>query len=165
MLQVGRSRIRFPMRSFHFLNLPNHSSLNMVSRFTQPLTEMSSRKSSWRVKHDQSVRLTTSPPSVSRFSIEGMIHDISQPYEPLRPVTGIASLYLITNLWVIYFLNLDQKDKLKRITFRFYLHFVKGQWNCWADNVRQREHKCCPWIVGRSNVVGYRNSLIVLEWC
>jgi hypothetical protein len=42
MLQVGRSRDRFPMR-WIFCNLPNPSGRTMVLGSTQPLTEMSTR--------------------------------------------------------------------------------------------------------------------------
>jgi hypothetical protein len=41
MLQAGRSRVRFPIRSLDFLNLTNPSSRTMALRSTQPLTEMS----------------------------------------------------------------------------------------------------------------------------
>jgi hypothetical protein len=40
MLQAGRSRVRFPMRSLDFFNLPNPSSLTMALGSTQPLTEV-----------------------------------------------------------------------------------------------------------------------------
>jgi hypothetical protein len=42
MLQVGRSRVRFPM-SLEFFNSPNPSSRTMALGSTQPLTEMSTR--------------------------------------------------------------------------------------------------------------------------
>jgi hypothetical protein len=44
MLQTGRSRFRFPMRSQEFFNLPNSSSRTMPLESTQPLTEISTRK-------------------------------------------------------------------------------------------------------------------------
>jgi hypothetical protein len=44
MLQAGRPRVRFSMRSLSFFNLPNPSSHNMALGLTQPLTEISTRK-------------------------------------------------------------------------------------------------------------------------
>jgi hypothetical protein len=43
MLQAGRSRVGFPIRSLDFLNLPNLSSRIMALGSTQPLTEVSTR--------------------------------------------------------------------------------------------------------------------------
>jgi hypothetical protein len=43
MLQVGMSRIRFPMRLLDFFNLPYHSSGTRAPGSTQPVTEMSTR--------------------------------------------------------------------------------------------------------------------------
>jgi hypothetical protein len=44
MLQAGRSRVRFPVRSLdYFFNWPNHSSRSVDLGLTQPLTEMSTR--------------------------------------------------------------------------------------------------------------------------
>jgi hypothetical protein len=43
MLQAGRSRVRFPMRSLDFFIWPNPSSRTMALGSTQPLTEMSTR--------------------------------------------------------------------------------------------------------------------------
>jgi hypothetical protein len=43
MLQHGRTRVRFPMRSLDFFNLPDPSSSSMALGSNQPLTEMSTR--------------------------------------------------------------------------------------------------------------------------
>jgi hypothetical protein len=43
MLQAGRSRVRFPLRSLDIFNLPNPSSRTMALVSTQSLTEMSTR--------------------------------------------------------------------------------------------------------------------------
>jgi hypothetical protein len=64
MLQAGRSRVRFLMRSLDFFHWPNPSSSTMVLGSTQALT--------------------TWPPSVSRLSRKYKSLDVS------RPVTGIA---------------------------------------------------------------------------
>jgi hypothetical protein len=44
MLQAGRSQVRLPMRSLIFFSAPNPSSHIMTPEFTQPLTEMSTRR-------------------------------------------------------------------------------------------------------------------------
>jgi hypothetical protein len=43
MLQAGRSRVRFRMRSLNFFNWPNPSSRTVALGSTQPLTEVSTR--------------------------------------------------------------------------------------------------------------------------
>jgi len=47
-LQVGRSRVRFPMVTLDFFHWHNPSGRTMALGSTQPLTEMSSRNVSWR---------------------------------------------------------------------------------------------------------------------
>jgi hypothetical protein len=84
MLQARRSLVRFPMRSLNILNLSDPSSRSMTLGLTQPLTEMSTKKSSWGVKRGRRVRLTTSWPSVSWLCIKCEILNIPQPYGPPR---------------------------------------------------------------------------------
>jgi hypothetical protein len=43
MLQAGRSRVRFAVRSLRIFSLPNHSSRTMALPLIQPLTEISTR--------------------------------------------------------------------------------------------------------------------------
>jgi hypothetical protein len=73
--------------------------INYALGFTQPLTEMSTRNIIIIIimflgsKVRRMCRADTLPSSVSRLSRQCEILNISQPYRPPRPVTGIALLY------------------------------------------------------------------------
>jgi hypothetical protein len=89
MLQDGRSRVRFSMKS---LGLSNDLILPATIRpqFDSGSNRNEYQEPSWGVKGGQRVRVKTSPSSVSRFSSKFGSLDVRQPYEPPRSATGTA---------------------------------------------------------------------------
>jgi hypothetical protein len=76
-----------------FFNVPNPSSRNTALEVDPTSNRNEYQEFSWSAKSSRRIRLTTSPPSVSRLSTKCGILDVSQPFTPSWLVKIIALLY------------------------------------------------------------------------
>jgi hypothetical protein len=79
------------------LVLPSSSSF-ALTKLSGPCSRPTTFQKIWGTECGRCIRLTTLRPAVSKLSRQCGILNISQPYRPLQPATGIALLLLLLPL-------------------------------------------------------------------
>jgi hypothetical protein len=110
---------------------------------TQPITEMSTRNLPGN-KERPARKAETSPTFLSRLSRKCVTLDISQPYGPLRPVTGITLLLSFT----LHSMNAYREVEVQLQTFN--------------NTVLERGHfiTCALWVVAWNGPTVGRNIVM-----
>jgi hypothetical protein len=126
---------------------------------------MSTRNLPGGVKGSQCMGLTTSPPSVSRLSRTCGSLDVSQPYRPSWPVTGIAlPLHDITSQEIELFIVTAMKTSNLRELKYFCWFRTKGM-NCLSSVIVNERNEMCKASTRRlTELYLLENSHSLIDW-